>query len=117
MTDKYNRDICEMAALVLSKEDSFGTPEYKLALHGLWIGIGSGGREQLKQLLFFGPVWDGNVCSKAARGILFEHDLAVRVSYKGDHGYTAATYRAASVFNATGLDRPDGYRQHVPPVE
>jgi len=52
--------------------------------------------EQLRQLIN-GPVWDGNVVSKADRGELFELGLAIRVCHKGEQGYTGATYFAYSV--------------------
>lgn len=52
--------------------------------------------EQLRQLIN-GPVWDGNVISKADRGELFELGLAIRVCHKGEQGFTGATYFAYSV--------------------
>lgn len=52
--------------------------------------------EQLRQLVN-GPVWDGDVISKADRGELFELGLAIRVCFKGEQGYTGATYFAYSV--------------------
>ena len=64
----------------------------------VWDGLDSGQREVLKQLLFQGPVWDGNVPSKAARDDLIRYGLAVRCCFLGEQGYTAATYLAYSVF-------------------
>lgn len=55
--------------------------------------------EQLRQLVN-GPVWDGDVVSKSHRGELFALGLATRVCYKGETGYTGATYFAYSVFKA-----------------
>lgn len=43
-------------------------------------------------LLFQGPVWDGDVPSKAGRDDLIERGWAVRVVVAGRDGYTAATY-------------------------
>lgn len=52
--------------------------------------------EQLEQLIK-GPVWDGDVISKADRETLFEIGLAIRVCAKGTQGYTGATYTAWSI--------------------
>lgn len=65
-----------------------------------WDGLSSGQREQLNQLLHQGPVWDGNVISKCDRSDLINFGLATRCCYKGEQGYTAATYLAYSVFKA-----------------
>jgi hypothetical protein len=52
--------------------------------------------EQLTQLIN-GPVWDGDVVCKGYRGELFDLGLAIRVCYKGEQGFTGATYFAFSV--------------------
>jgi hypothetical protein len=52
--------------------------------------------ESLRQLIN-GPVYDGDVISKSLRGDLFKLGLAVRVCFKGEQGYTGATYFAFSV--------------------
>lgn len=62
-----------------------------------WDGLSSGEREQLKQLLFQGPIWDGCVISKSDRDTLIHFGLATRCCFKGEQGYTAATYLAFSV--------------------
>lgn len=64
----------------------------------VWDALDPGLREQLKQLLFQGPVWDGNVVSKTARDELMHYGLATRCCFMGEQGYTAATYIAYSVF-------------------
>ena len=55
-------------------------------------------RDQLRQLVH-GPIWDGDVISKARRDMLLTLGLAVRVCLKGEQGYTGATYLAYSVVN------------------
>lgn len=52
--------------------------------------------EQLEQLVN-GPVWDGDVISKADRGVLFDMGLAIRVCHKGEQGYTGANYTAFTI--------------------
>lgn len=52
--------------------------------------------EQLRQLIN-GPVWDGDVLSKADRNELISLGLAMRVCCKGQQGHTGATYFAYSV--------------------
>ena len=64
----------------------------------VWDALDGGQREQLRQLLFQGPVWDGNIISKHARGDLFKYGLATRCCFMGEQGYTAATYKAYSVW-------------------
>lgn len=56
-------------------------------------------REQLEQLIN-GPVWDGDVIGKSHRDRLLGLGLAVRVCYKGEQGYTGATYFAFVVARA-----------------
>jgi hypothetical protein len=62
-----------------------------------WDGLTPGEREQLKQLLFQGPIYDGCVISKSDRNQLINYGLATRCCFKGEQGYTAATYLAYSV--------------------
>lgn len=52
--------------------------------------------EQLSQLVG-GPIWDGDIISKTYRNELFSLGLAIRVCYKGEQGFTGATYFAYSV--------------------
>lgn len=56
-------------------------------------------RLQLKQLINRGPVEDGDVMSKQARGDLIQWKLAARVLVKGKWGYTAATYLGGHVLS------------------
>lgn len=58
-----------------------------------------GHREQLEQLIKRGPVWDGDVISKVARGDLVRWKLAARVLVNGEWGYTAATYLGGHVLS------------------
>lgn len=67
-----------------------------------WDALDPSQREVLKQLLFQGPVWDGNIISKGHRDDLIEHGLATRCCFLGEQGYTAATYLAFSVFKQGG---------------
>lgn len=64
--------------------------------------------ESLQQLID-GPVWDGDVISKAYRSELFELGLAVRVCLKGEQGYTGATYFAYTVMRMAA-EIADGMR-------
>ena len=63
----------------------------------VWDALEPDQREQLKQLLYQGPVWDGYVISKTARNDLINYGLAVRCCFMGEQGYTAASYLAYSV--------------------
>ena len=66
----------------------------------VWDALTIGQREQLNQLLHCGPVWDGNVISKCDRNSLIDFGLATRCCFMGEQGYTAATYKAYTVFKA-----------------
>lgn len=91
------------------KADRFGSDAYELALWALYHSLSSGQKEVLRQLLFHGPVYDGDIASKSARDDLFDYDLAVRCAFKGEQGFTAGTYRAVSVWKAgqeNSLGRP-----------
>ena len=68
----------------------------------VWDGLSEIQRDVLKQLLFQGPVYDGNIISKSDRNYLISVGLAVRVCYLGEQGYTAATYPAFTVFKRGG---------------
>lgn len=59
-------------------------------------------QEVLRQLLFQGPVWEGNIISKRARDNLISYELACRCCFMGEQGYTAATYPALAVWRRVG---------------
>ena len=108
-TEEYrnNRKQIETALELLERdEDSY----FKVA-QLIWDALTSGQREQLNQLLHQGPVWDGNVISKSDRSDLIDFKLATRVCFRGEHGYTAATYLGGSVFRqgkATPFEKKSG---------
>jgi len=95
-------DVQKWAIEILDRPDNYGTAEYNVACYALWKTFDPGQREVFNQLLFHGPVYDGDVCSKVARDSLFPLGLAVRCCFKGEQGYTAASYRAYSVWQRTG---------------
>lgn len=74
--------------------------EYIAASFALHHSLSGGQREQLKQLVERGPVWDGDVVSKSARDDLIGLGLATRVCVKGEQGFTAANYRGWDVLRA-----------------
>ena len=91
-----HEDVIKQAIATMDNEDT--TPElFDLAAWSFYVALNSAQREVLKQLLFLGPIWDGDICSKAARDTLFKLGLVVRCCFKGEQGFTAATYRAYSI--------------------
>jgi hypothetical protein len=58
-------------------------------------------RDGLRQLITQGPVWDGDVSSKAARDDLLQMGLASRACVKGEQGYTVANYRGYDVWQVS----------------
>ena len=80
--------------------------EYVVAAYALrQIIDGQGLLEQLRQLYDSGPIWDGNVISKADRDQLLRWGLATKVCVEGEDGYQACTYRGRSVLKA--IDKAD----------
>ena len=57
-------------------------------------------REELKLLIEKGPVWDGDVLSKATRDDLLRLGLASRAVIKKNQGYTVANYHGWDVWMA-----------------
>ena len=95
-----------VTALLVSilRDDVHLDPHVHDALaHTVWCRMNIVQRAQMKQLLFHGPVADGDVLSKAARSDLIAMKLATRCCIHGEAGYTAATYMARTVYtNQTG---------------
>jgi hypothetical protein len=54
--------------------------------------------DTLVALVEKGPLWDGDVPSKAGRDDLIARGLAVRVVVKGTDGHTAATYAGRDAY-------------------
>lgn len=63
----------------------------------VWDALNNAQREQLKQLLYQGPVTDGAIISKQSRNDLIRFGLATRCCFLGEQGYTAATYPAYTI--------------------
>lgn len=49
-------------------------------------------------LVEFGPLWDGDIPSKAGRDSLIKMGFAVRIILCGEDGYTAATYSGGNAY-------------------
>lgn len=56
--------------------------------------------DTLHALIKVGPVWDGDLPSKAGRNKLVELGLAAKCVVKGRQGFQVATYRGWNVFHA-----------------
>lgn len=56
--------------------------------------------DTLVALVEEGPLWDGDVPSKAGRDALISSGLAVRVVVKGEDGNTAATYAGRDAYKS-----------------
>jgi hypothetical protein len=63
--------------------------------------------DTLIALVECGPLWDGDVPSKAGRDSLITQGLAVRVVVKGEDGWQAATYTGRDAYK-TMFPGPDG---------
>ena len=83
----------------------WGSPERAVALFALKTVMAPETREVLWQLMFRGPVRDGDVVSKAARDKLLDWNLATRCCFHGEQGYSIATYPAYAVAKALGFSK------------
>lgn len=70
---------------------------------GAWVTrqlLDGASLDTLHALIKVGPVWDGDLPSKAGRNKLVELGLAAKCVVKGQQGFQVATYRGWSVFHA-----------------
>lgn len=104
MIVRNTNEIVTKSLAVMDKEE-WGSDAFDVAAWAAYTAMNPGQREVLQQLLFKGPVWDGDICSKSDRGYLFEWKLAVRCCFKGEQGHTAATYRAYTIYHAVERNR------------
>jgi hypothetical protein len=84
------------ALVELSNDDKY---DYFDTVHAIALIFPKHLIEQLTQLVN-GPVWDGDVISKADRNILFKMGIVTRVCYKGEQGYTGSKYIGYSILKA-----------------
>lgn len=84
-------------ALAKLKELDQCEPEWDQAAADVYNAMGSGHHEVLRQLVAEGPIWDGDIVSKIHRDDLLLWDLGVRVVFRNEQGYVAATYTGWSV--------------------
>lgn len=68
--------------------------------------------DTLRALIEVGPVWDGDLPSKAGRNTLVELGLAAKCVCKGRQGFQVATYRGWSVYHAQ-IDSENGAGQSI----
>lgn len=69
--------------------------------------LSGGALDTLIALVERGPLWDGDVPSKAGRDDLLTAGLAVRVVVNGEDGWQAATYAGKDAYKAA-YPGPDG---------
>ena len=69
-------------------------------------------RDTLVALVEHGPLWDGDVPSKAGRDALIDKGLAARVVVRGEDGWTAATYLGKEAYK-TMHPGPEGHADTI----
>lgn len=66
-----------------------------------WLALGRAAKgsaiDTIKAAFARGPLYDGDVPSKAGRDWCLEHDLIAKVIVRGEWGYNALTYKGAWV--------------------
>ena len=60
--------------------------------------LNAGDRDTLQAAYKLGPLWDGDVPSKAARDNLLSNGVIEKVIVKGESGFNACTYKGAEVY-------------------
>ena len=69
----------------------------KLGVHPRDIPLRANDIETLRVIHDNGPVWDGDVPSKAARDTLLSYGLIEKIVSGGEEGFQACTYRGRAV--------------------
>lgn len=69
-------------------------------LADLALRMGPGHRDTLRACHDAGPLWDGDVPSKAHRDDLLEVGAIAKVVVRGEEGFNACTYRGRSLLKA-----------------
>lgn len=82
-----------------ARNEDFGSDAFDGAAMGVWALLKAAHRDVLRQVLK-GPVYDGDICSKAHRDDLIKVGLATRCSKYFEDGYTIGTYLGASLWRA-----------------
>ena len=69
----------------------------------IWQALTGGAKDTLRSLVYRGPVWDGDVPSKAGRDELLRKGLASKAIVKREDGFQVANYKGHRVYRATHL--------------
>lgn len=105
--EKTRAEIATACLAVFKKHRDQCSPEYEVACVAMrQHGLSSAQIEVLGQLVQNGPIWDGDVCSKAARDDLLDMGFASRACVKGEQGFTVANYHGWDVFTAGVIPAP-----------
>ncbi len=75
-----------------------------LVCFALWHLLSGGAKDTLIALVKNGPLYDGDVPSKAGRDELIDLGLCGKAVVKGEHGYQVANYRGWQVAQAQNLE-------------
>lgn len=71
-------------------------------------GLSSAAREVLRQFYISGPVFDGDLASKAGRDELESFGMAARCVVKGEQGYNVCLYKGFWALRIVELTHPMG---------
>lgn len=109
------RELADIARRIPTYDQ--GSPQYVAACRELAEKMGSGHRDELRNLVRNGPVWDGDVLSKSGRDWMLNWGLASKCLVKGEEGYQVATYRGGAVLRAwEDIEKPARRRLLIPVV-
>jgi len=76
--------------------------DYNKTLITITETLSNGHKEELKNLVLNGPVYDGDTISKVIRDDLLKWGFASRAVIKGEQGYTVANYKGYDLLKAWG---------------
>ena len=100
MTDTERLELRKRALLAFFATDQCDVLSNVYAF-ALFITLEVGDVAVLKQLIKEGPIWDGDLISKAGRDTLLDTKLATKIVVKGKQGYQAATYLGLACLNSS----------------
>lgn len=71
-----------------------------------WDALPGNARDTLIALCKHGPLWDGDVPSKAGRDVLLDCGMAAKIVIKNnEQGYQAATYKGSRAYKYGFVER------------
>lgn len=90
----------------MRKDVRMAETDWRQEARDAWDALPGNARDTLIALCKHGPLWDGDVPSKAGRDELLSRKLAAKIVIKGNQqGYQAATYTGSRAYTYGFVER------------